>query len=100
LSNVTDILTLVVGSGGALTALGAAGKFVWDKIERRFVGIEEQLDECRQRERESHERRAIQLTVIELLWLKIKEFDPTAPVLLRAKHLLDDLRKKSGDAPD
>lgn len=93
--SATDIITAVAGSGGLLTAVGAGGRFVWNKLERRFTSIEAQLQACRDRETESQERRTIQLTVIELLWLKVKEFDPSAPVLERAKHLLDELKERA-----
>lgn len=85
-----------------LTIVGAGGRFVWNKIEARFMSIENELQECRRREIESlkreadsRERRTIQITVIELLWMKVKELDPSAHVLDRAKHLLDELKQKA-----
>lgn len=75
-------------------------KFIWAKIEARFTKIETELAECRaresaaaQRDADNRERRAKQLTVIELLWQKVKDLDPRAPVLDRAKHLLDELKE-------
>lgn len=98
---------MITAIAGMLATGGGAIRFVWNKIEKRavaqetanelrFIRIERDLAECRKREVESQERRAIQLTVIELLWAKVKEFDPSAHVLDRAKHLLDELKQKSG----
>lgn len=87
--------------------LGGGVKFLWVKIEARFSKIETELEDCRRREREalvreaeSRERRAIQITVIELLWLKVKEIDPAAHVLDRAKHLLDELKERAAKDAD
>lgn len=91
---ITAIIAIVIP---LITALGAAVRWVWNKIETRFAAIEDQLEECRQREAESRERRAAQLTVIELLWLKVRELDPGAEVLKRAEQLLDKL--KAGNSP-
>lgn len=107
MSITAEVITAVAGGGGFLVPAGGAIAFVWNKIERRavvrekanearFTKIEQDLAECRRREVESQERRAIQLTVIELLWAKVKELDPSAHVLDRAKHLLDELKQKSG----
>ena len=81
------------------SSLAVAAKFVWAKIETRFDAIEEKLKACENREREGHERRAAQLTVIELLWQEVKRLAPDAYVLERAKALLDDL-KTLNHAPD
>lgn len=98
----SEIVTAIVGSGGVLTIVGAGARFIWNKIEARFSTIEIELQQCRQRETESLKREAdsrvrrqMQITVIELLWLKVKELDPTAHVLDRAKHLLDELKQKA-----
>ncbi len=107
MSTTAEVITAVAGGGGFLLPAGGAIAFIWNKIEKRavareaknetrFARIEGDLAECRRREEESQQRRAIQLTVIELLWAKVKEFDPSAPVLERAKHLLDELKQKSG----
>jgi Na+-translocating ferredoxin:NAD+ oxidoreductase RnfC subunit len=95
-----EILAAIFGGGGALATIGAGVKFIWDKIEARFTKIEAELAECRarelmavKREADSRERRAKQITVIELLWQKVKDIDPSAAVLDRAKHLLDELKE-------
>ena len=95
--SAAEIITSLAGSGGVLVAVGGAGRFVWNKIEARFKTIEGELQQCRRREVQSQQRRGIQIAVIELLWLKVKEFDPTAAVLARAKHLLDELKASSQD---
>lgn len=89
----------IIGIGvAALTPLGAAGAFVWNKIEKRFGQIETQLEECHDRERDSLDRRAVQLTVIELLWQEVKRLAPDADILVRAKKLLDDLKDQNDEA--
>ncbi len=89
----------IIGIGvSALAPLGAAGAFIWNKIEKRFGHIENQLEECETRERESLERRGVQLTVIELLWQEVKRLAPDAPILGRAKKLLDDLKEQNDEA--
>lgn len=100
MSATSEVLTAIVGSGGVLTIVGAGSRFVWNKIEARFTKIESELQECRaresaslQREADSRVRRQMQITVIELLWLKVKELDPGAVVLERAKHILDELKR-------
>lgn len=95
MSQLPEIITAGVA---VLGAAGATGKFVWDKLERRFEAIDQALDECRQRELASQERRGVQLTVIELLWQEVKRHVPDSPVLVRAGRLLDDLKaNKAGD---
>ncbi|HQS71624.1 MULTISPECIES: hypothetical protein [unclassified Novosphingobium] len=95
-----EMITAILGGTGALATIGGGVKFVWAKIEARFTKIETELAECRAREKlaaqrdaDNRERRAKQLTVIELLWQKVKDLDPRAPVLDRAKHLLDELKE-------
>ena len=74
--------------------IGGAGRFVWNKIERRFTALDAELAKCRQREAASVERRAVQLTVIELLWQEVRRLAPDNPALIRGKKLLDDLKEK------
>ena len=102
-----EIITAIVGSGGVLTVIGAGAGFIWNKIEARFECIEKELAECRKRETaamareaDSRERRAMQITVIELLWAKVKEIAPGADVLERAKHILDELKKMAAKDAD
>lgn len=76
-------------------ALGAAGAFVWKRLEKRFVEIEHKLDKCEERDRAHHERRGILTAVIELLWAEVRRQAPTSPVLQRADKLMNDLKKIS-----
>jgi len=92
-----EIITAVGGLGALLTVIGSGVAFVWNKVEARFTSIETKLDECERRELDSTERRATLLTVIELLWGKVREFDPEADVLGRAKDLLDKLKRKASE---
>lgn len=81
-------------------ALGAAGAFVWKRLEARFVDIEEKLDKCEERDRQHHERRGILTAVIELLWAEVRRQTPTSPVLQRADKLMNDLKKLSEKPTD
>jgi hypothetical protein len=54
--------------------------------------VEGALDECHQREAKGQERRAVQLTVIEILWQEIQRIAPKSKVLIRAKHHLEELK--------
>lgn len=91
MSAASEIITALVA---AIIPIGGGSAFVWNKLERRFREIEDRLEECHAREIESQQRRAVQLTVIELLWQELKRHAPEAPVLKRAKRLLDDLRQR------
>lgn len=89
----------IIGTGvAALTPLGAAGAFIWNKIEKRFGRLEEKLDECETRELDSLERRAVQLTALELLWQEVTRLAPDSKVLVRAKRLLDGLKDENDEA--
>lgn len=96
MSEMSEVITAAVAACGSV---GAAVAFIWNKVEKRFTLIEQQLEECEQRERDGQERRIAQLTVIELLWQEVKRLAPDAYVLERAKKLLDDL-KTLNRAPD
>lgn len=90
---MSDLAALITAIVGILATVGAAGRFVWNKIEARFDAVDAELAKCEARERENQERRAVQLTVIELLWLEVKRLAPDAGVLTRAEKLLGTLRK-------
>lgn len=87
-----ELAAVIVAGVGVLGPLGALGRFVWNKVERRFEHIEAELEHCRRREHESLERRAVQITVIELLWQEVRTSNPASLVLARAKKLLDGLK--------
>lgn len=102
---MSDIAGIIGALAAALVPVGGGIAFVWNKIEAarraddekneaRFAHIEAQLEECHDRERLHQERRAVQLTVIELLWLEVKRLAPDAAVIDRAKRLLDGLKKE------
>lgn len=83
---------------GGLSTVGGGAAFIWNKVEKRLAAFEAQLDECEKRERESLDRRAVQLTVIELLWQEVTRLAPETAVLKRAKKLLDDLKDQNDEA--
>lgn len=94
-------LPAIITAATALVGLGGgAVRFIWNKIEKRFVSIETELGKCEVRERESQERRAVQLTAIELLWSEVKRFAPESHVLVRVKRLLDDLKRRGDQQED
>lgn len=98
--NGTELAAIITASVGGLGSLGAAAKFLWDKIEKRFADIESDLEKCRERELETKEHRAVHLTVIELMWVELRRFDPESQVLERVKKLLDDLKKRNTAGQD
>jgi len=91
-----EVATVITASVALLGVLGGAIKFVWSKIESRFARIEKELAECRKRDARGTRRRAVQRTVIELLWQEVTRLSPdTSSAQLRAKGLMDEL--KQGD---
>lgn len=92
---MSSLAEIITASIAGLGSVGGAAAFVWNKIEKRFNEIDLKLLECEKRERQSQERRAVQLTVIELLWQEVKRLTPKADVLDRAHKLLEDLKTKS-----
>lgn len=96
---MSDAAEFITAGGGLLTAIGAAAAFIWNKIEKRFAEIDGELEKCHEREVSGQERRAIQRTVIELIWQEVERLAPDGnKVLARAKRLLDEL--KQTDRPD
>lgn len=89
---MSELAGIIAALVPLLVALGAGVRFLWNKIEARFVAVETALDECHEREAKSQERRAVQLTVIEILWQEIQRIAPKSLVLKRAKHHLDELK--------
>lgn len=89
----------ILGLGvAALTPLGAAGAFIWNKLEKRFERLETKLEECETRETDSLERRAVTLTAVELLWQEVARNVPDSMALVRAKKLLDGLKDENDEA--
>jgi hypothetical protein len=103
-SVVIEIAGIITALVGVLTAMGGGMKFVWIKIEARIKALDgkidtmqTELDQCHAKHERSLERRAVQLTVIELLWQEVERISPGSAVLLRGKKLLDELKPKEGD---
>lgn len=90
--NGADLAAVITAGVGALTAIGVAVKFVWNKLETRFLFIENELQKCQDKHSEEKERRGVHLTVIELLWQELTRHDPKSTVLQRAKKLLDEIK--------
>lgn len=89
---MSELAALILAATSLLTAMGAAGKFIWNRIETRFIRIEAQLKECEQREKTAMSRSAAHVVVIELLWRETSRLSAEDnPVLRRAKRLLDQL---------
>lgn len=86
---MSDWAAIIGSSVGVLGAIGASGRFVWNKIEKRFAVVEAELGECRKSHKAADGHRAVQTTVIELLWQEVERLAPGAGVLQRAKKLLD-----------
>lgn len=90
---MNDLAAIITASVGLLAALGGGARFVWNKIEARFARVEAALEQCHERELRSQTRRAVQLTVIELLWQEVQRLAPRSKVLDRARHHFDELKK-------
>jgi hypothetical protein len=89
---MNEIAAIITAATGLLIAVAGGGRFIWNKIETRFIKVEAALEECHEREAKGQERRAVQLTVIEILWQEIQRIAPKSNVLIRAKHHLDELK--------
>ncbi len=76
----------------ALTPVGGAIGFVWNKVEKRIAALELKVSDCEAREDAGQARRGTLLTVIELLWQEVERASPASPILRRAKRLLDGLK--------
>lgn len=85
-------ITAIFGGSGILASIAGGVKFVWCKLESRFTAIEAQLEECRKTEVVSQERRAVLITVIELLWQEVQAVAPNSAILRRAQKLMDDFK--------
>ena len=71
-----DWAAIIAAIATLLTVVGGALRFLWNKVERRFDGIEAQLEACREREVAGARINATQLTVIELIWNDLKKLQP------------------------
>lgn len=100
---MSEIATLIGSLVGVLTVVGAAFKWLWDKVQQRFEKIEAELEACREREKDATKREGVllvhaskHLMVIELLWQEVERRSRGAPnaVLCRARELLDDLKEE------
>lgn len=87
---MSDLPAIITAAVGGLSVLGGGVRFLWNKIEKRFLDIENAQKKC-----EAH--RATQITVIELLWQELKRLSPDDAVFDRAKKLLDGLKKGDVD---
>jgi hypothetical protein len=94
---VNEVAAIITAVTGLIIAMAGGGRFIWNKIEARFIKVEAALDECHEREAKGQERRAVQLTVIEILWQEIQRIAPKSKVLVRAKDHLDRLKMFSED---
>lgn len=98
---MSQLSDMIAALAAAAVPIGGGAAFVWNKIESRFREIDKQLEECRNREylhletqTADAERRARQLTVIELLWQEVTRLSPDGNnILIRAKRLLDGLKE-------
>lgn len=88
MSEFAELIVAIVGTSG----LGAAAKWVWVKLEKRFTDIEADLKECKERELHAAERRETWRATMELLWAELKRTSPKSPILARAKKLMDELK--------
>jgi len=88
----TDIAAALGGVVALATAIGAAIRFIWNKIEKRFERIERALDECQAHRELSEKRRGVLLTIIELLKQELRQHLPESISLARADELTREYR--------
>lgn len=83
---------LIVAGVAALTAAGGAVRFIWTKLEQRFLHIEKQLEECRKREDRQGQRRAVYMLAVELLLGEVERLaGRKSRIMVRVQKLLDTL---------
>lgn len=92
MAGVAEITAIAGAVAGIGTALAAAVKFVWGKVEARFSRIESALDECREERALSEKRRGVLVTIIELLKQELRHHLPDSPMLRRADSLMTEYR--------
>ena len=89
---------VIIAATGVLGTVGVAARFVWLKIEARFVMVEHELAHCRRREAVSGQRRAGHMLAIELLLQEVQRLSPQrSRVLARVQKLLDQLARLDTD---
>lgn len=69
----------------ALTAMGGAIAWLWNKLERVQANVKADLEAC-------EDARATQLIAIELLWQECSRVNPKSMTLKRVEKVLDDLK--------
>lgn len=89
---MSDLAPLITATAALLAALGAAGKFIWTKLEARFKSIDNELAHCRRREKIAGLRRTSHMVAIELLLQELERLSPQkSRVLPKVKLLLDEI---------
>lgn len=92
---IEQLAPIITAFVALITAIGAAARFIWNKVEARFALVEVELGECRAGRAADTDRRAVQLTVIELLWMELKRLQPNNGALSRSSKLLEELKTKT-----
>ncbi len=90
---MSDMVAIITAGAAALGTLGGAGKYIWDKVEKRFTAIEAELKSCRENETTSQERRSLLLRAHELVCHELATLFPGAWSLTRAAELLQEAKK-------
>ena len=89
-----DLAAVITAMVTVLGTMGAAIKWLWAKIERRFTDVEHKLAACEAREKRQLDLNGKQLIVIELLWQEVdRRTRGSSPILKRSSKLLDDLKE-------
>ena len=90
---MTDIGSIAGAVAIIAAPVGGAIAWLWNKIEKRISRVEANQEAC-------EARSAVQLTVIELLWLEIRRHAPASPVIERVRELLEEIKAKGGRTPE
>lgn len=100
---MSEVAAIISAVTGAVVALGGGVAWLWQRVEKGFSNVEDELAKCRAREVASSKREmalAVQiretankhLIVIELLWQVAAKSKASQPVLARCKEHLDELK--------
>lgn len=92
LEMIKELPALITSFVGLLGAMGVAMRFIWLRIEARFVKIEDALTDCRERHVRGSDIRGRLLSVVDQLLNEVARLHPDSIVLMKTKSVMDVLR--------
>lgn len=73
---ITNLGPILIAATGLLALIGGGLRFVWNKFEKRFTGIETKLEECKARDAEKGAQLSAVVLCIQLLVPEVERLDP------------------------